>query len=826
MSDIAETENLYTRAAKFELENDWDNAFKLYLQAADSFLHISRTAENSLRYRNKAAKALERAEKIKQHKNLTPKSVDHFSLRNQLSVLKKSSIINQNYIPLATSSPSDSHTSPFTDPNAQPSLGSVSPSSTWKRPSNLIPTSPLLPSDIIQNIVNDCSVCASIAVCIQHNLRFKSNLLLSSLSSSDDGRHELKVLVNGDFRRVIIDDRLPFDANDKLVGISTGAKNQLWPSLVEKAYMKLMGGYDFLGSVLTGWIPEHIDLRSASFERERTWSRIITGFARGDCMMTIGTNDKTALSYNIHSIKLLPSHDYAVTDIKETNDERCVTLLDSRICGSECECSGSGSCPSRFTLLFLLVDVTDGSGVMNMRWDDICATFEGLYISWNPSLFGSAVIFHGSWQLENSEDLPRAATHHLRLNYQTNDPAHQNASSAPNTNPTEVDNNGKGDSTETEIWILLTRHLYDTRRTSEYIAMNVQEDDMVLGDPDTDKLNEQSNYTNSTHLLSRIKTSQFQSHTSGSLSLLACYDGQFDQVGFTVTAFAYPSDVVVSWDMRVPPARYMQKIDGVLTNKTAGGNCTHPTYMVNPQYHLRVHNASTSTSASTDKRNKTQVILTAQSTRDISLNVTAVWSQGERISELSQKEVVAHSGPYTYGHARVAAHLAPGDYTVILSAFEPDQTGKFTLKVESPTRFEIKAIPQEGAGMYVKTVRGEWDLTTAVGGPSQNRYHRNPVYEVTIPCVSEFGARLQLLARAPGVSTNLSLFPSSSTNLQRCIASSGPYSDALSGVDIPKRNISPGKYYLVPSTYHAGVQAQFRMIVYSTVSGVEVVLRS
>lgn len=86
--------------------------------------------------------------------------------------------------------------------------------------------------------------------------------------------------------------------------------------------------------------------------------------------------------------------------------------------------------------------------------------------------------------------------------------------------------------------------------------------------------------------------------------------------------------------------------------------------MVNPQYHLRVHNASTSidkrpsTSTSADKRNKTQVILTTQSTRDISLNVTAVWSQGERISELSQKEVVAHSGPYTYGHARVAAHLA------------------------------------------------------------------------------------------------------------------------------------------------------------------------
>ncbi|KAG1725441.1 hypothetical protein EDB19DRAFT_1897772 [Suillus lakei] len=813
---IADAENIYARAAKFELEKDWNNAFKLYLQAADAFLHLSRTADP--KYRNNAATALKRAEKIKQHRHLAPISTDHFSHR-------KSSL----FYPAFHSQEEFSH-----QRQSHPPRDLSHP----RRPTDAVPAASLaslalLPSDIIQNIVNDCSVCASIAVCIQHHLRFKSNLL-STLSSSGDGRYELKVLINGDFRRVIIDDRLPFDHNNKLLGISTGGKNQLWPSFVEKAYMKLMGGYDFLGSnsaidlhVLTGWIPEHIDLRSASFERERTWSRIMAGFPRGDCMMTVGTNDKTAL--NIHSVKLLPSHDYAVTGIKETDDERWVTLLDSRICSPE---------------------------FLDMRWDDICASFEGLYISWNPSLFGSCVTFHGSWQPENSEDLPRASTHHLRLNYQKSaDPTHQKSSS--DTNPTGIDtsptsntganttsnehSNSNSTETETEIWILLTRHLRDTHRTSEYIAINVQEDDMVLGDPEHVAL--KSNYTNSTHVLSRIKTSQFQTQTSGSLSLLACYDGQFEEVGFTVTAFAASSDVVLSWDTRVPPARLDGQIEGALTNRTAGGNCTHPTYMVNPQYHLRVHSASTSTSidkrpstsTGIDKRpstsvdiqnNKTQVTLTAQSTRDISLNVTAVWSQGERISELSQKEVVAHSGPYTYGHARVAADLAPGDYTVVLSAFEPDQTGKFTLKVESPSQFEIKAIPQEGAGMYVKTVRGEWDSMTAAGGPSQNRYHRNPVYEVTIPSASEFGARLQLLARAPGVSTNLSLFPSSSANLQRCIASSGPYSDALSGVDIPKRSICPGKYYLVPSTYHAGVHAQFRVIVYSTVSGIEVVLRS
>ncbi|KAG2087030.1 uncharacterized protein F5147DRAFT_659063 [Suillus discolor] len=196
--------------------------------------------------------------------------------------------------------------------------------------------------------------------------------------------------------------------------------------------------------------------------------------------------------------------------------------------GSGTTCSSSGSCLRIF----------------NIRLDDICATFEGLYISWNPSLFGSCVTFHGSWQLENVEDLSQASTHHLRLDDQkTND-------SAPHAHTNETNKNGR-DSTETETWILLTRHLCDTRRTNEYIAINAQ-DDTVLRDPEHVALkahrNAQSNYTNSTHLLSRIKTSKLQTQSSG--SILACYDGQFEQVGFTVTAYAYSSDVMVSWNTR------------------------------------------------------------------------------------------------------------------------------------------------------------------------------------------------------------------------------------------------------------------------------------
>jgi hypothetical protein len=93
-----------------------------------------------------------------------------------------------------------------------------------------------------------------------------------------------------------------------------------------------------------------------------------------------------------------------------------------------------------------------------------------------------------------------------------------------------------------------------------------------------------------------------------------------------------------------------------------------------------------------------------------------------------------------------------GDYTVVVSAFEPHHVGEFSLLLESTTNFEINPILQEGAGMYSKTVSGIWyvlssrmsaqtaeprfrDEATAVGGPSSRDYFSNPKFnlEITSP---------------------------------------------------------------------------------------------
>lgn len=87
--------------------------------------------------------------------------------------------------------------------------------------------------------------------------------------SSPNGKYILRLHFNGCPRIVIIDDRLPVSRTSRVLHVTDrNNPSLLWPALVEKAYLKVRGGYDFPGSnsgtdlwVLTGWIPEQIFLQ-------------------------------------------------------------------------------------------------------------------------------------------------------------------------------------------------------------------------------------------------------------------------------------------------------------------------------------------------------------------------------------------------------------------------------------------------------------------------------------------------------------------------------------------------------------------------------------
>jgi calpain-7 len=203
-----------------------------------------------------------------------------------------------------------------------------------------------------------------------------------------------------------------------------------------------------------------------------------------------------------------------------------------------------------------------------------------------------------------------------------------------------------------EIWILLTRHLRSTQRTQDFICLRVDIENPDLP-PSTriDQQRELSNtgtYTNSSHFL--VRTRIPLSDRSGVVAVTASYEGEKEakEIGFSVSVFS-SGNVKVAWDESVNPPPYstrvrtlileplhqrlangMMQTAGTLTSQNSGGNCSYPTFMNNPQYHLRIH-PSTKPSGGTSKKSATKIVLRAL--KDVPVNVVAIWSKGDRKDE-------------------------------------------------------------------------------------------------------------------------------------------------------------------------------------------------
>ena len=98
---------------------------------------------------------------------------------------------------------------------------------------------------------------------------FPFNTEENRLVAPENGKYIFRMNFNGCFRRVEIDDRLPASRTDRALFV-TDRRNPtvIWPALMEKAYLKVRGGYDFPGSnsctdlwILTGWVPEQLFLQ-------------------------------------------------------------------------------------------------------------------------------------------------------------------------------------------------------------------------------------------------------------------------------------------------------------------------------------------------------------------------------------------------------------------------------------------------------------------------------------------------------------------------------------------------------------------------------------
>jgi calpain-7 len=321
-----------------------------------------------------------------------------------------------------------------------------------------------------QTVVSDCSFVSSLAISADFEQRFKTPLILKSIYPQNAqgvpiynpfGMYFVRLFVNGVWRKVVIDDMLPVDEGGNLLCSFSDDRDEFWVSIIEKAYIKVMGGYDFPGSnsgvdlhTMSGWIPERLSFKDAA---TKDFDRMFKALHKGDVLLTIATG---ALG-NLESERagLVPSHAYALLDLRLVDGIRLLKVKNPwshlRWKGKYSPFDKTNWTPKLLaTLKYNLKEAQSvDNGVFWIDWDSVKTFFDVIYMNWNSCLFTHRVTIHHCWhQMEG----PVKDSYNMERN--------------PQFRLTVTSNS------EPSVWILLSRHIThidDFADNKEYITVHV-----------------------------------------------------------------------------------------------------------------------------------------------------------------------------------------------------------------------------------------------------------------------------------------------------------------------------------------------------------------
>ncbi|GAA5838368.1 hypothetical protein JCM9279_003224 [Rhodotorula babjevae] len=775
-----------TRATKLELDRSYDAAFTAYIAAAQTYLFLVRHTvdpDSRSKFRAVSAKLVERAERIKAARkhDIKPVQRDPLSLEEQDSVLEQGGAVYGRRLRRWTGAEGYAAAGPAPAPPplspAQQAAGC-----TWVRCAEALPGARMVAAsvrglDVVQDNVADCSVVSALIVAAEHHARHRSRLALSSVRHPLDGLPSppADVAVRADF-----DDQLPVAATGRPMFASTRQHDQLWPALIEKAYLTLMGGYDFVGSnsandlcVMSGWLPETIPLRTG-LKSEAAWQRIRSGFSLGHCVLTVGTGK--AVDEDSRALGLVSSHDYAVLDVREERGVRQLVIVNPWRTAESGESWTAG--------LREALDDAPGPEPLIVDWEALPAHFEALHVNWDPTTFENSATAHlsapASTAARTSASTASKNRHvkRIRLEVEPNPPL------------------------PSEVWLFLARHSGSPLEKGEYVGLGVARSSGALSSTDEAlRLDDSTSMHDNLFDLYRFMPDP----GATSFDLVISHEGRAPDFRFTLSAYSNSRVKIIELPAPLP---HVVKTSGSWTTATAGGNHTCATFLHNPQYCVTLKPPSSPPGA------KATLEVVGETDKDSPINVKLLFRGGARVAEFESRDVVAGGSTYAHGRTSFSSRdLAPGSYTLIVSSFQPRHLADFSLVLRSSLPLEVAPIPAEGAGMYARQAKGAW-ADGCDGGKGERRKNPRFALRVTRPT----NVKIRLLTPAGPRPIAVSLFSASRAGepLQQ-VASSGAYSDAVCGVVLPLTRLEPAEhgYLVVPSTFLPGVHADFSISLYA-----------
>ncbi|KAK6591207.1 hypothetical protein RS030_101639 [Cryptosporidium xiaoi] len=333
----------------------------------------------------------------------------------------------------------------------------------WKRPSNEIKLFPnnfvyYTSSNIIQGFIGDCSFIVVLSLLLEHEKKYKSNLLTNLISPIKlfvKNEHNVdknikknamsdllclyscKIIFNGIWRNIYVDDLIPVDSNNNCLLSHFDDNKYYGITLIEKAYLKVMANrYDSVGSnpaidlyYLTGWIPETITINSESIKKRNyfvnLWNRIKIPFKNGLCLIALGTNDLNKNSNLMNNEKkyqynkanteeicdktgLVTKHAYQLlrmAEVYDHNNNNIIRILLIRNPWGKISWKGKYSTYDKVNWNSELSELLNydfsqlvDNGIFWIEWSEITNWFSHIYLAWDPSKIAKYNSkFHGKW---------------------------------------------------------------------------------------------------------------------------------------------------------------------------------------------------------------------------------------------------------------------------------------------------------------------------------------------------------------------------------------------------------------------------------------------